>query len=83
MARKKDNAWFVGAMTNWTARELTLDFSFLPAGNYQAEVFSDGMNADRDGTDYRKETIKISSGQKLSIQLSGGGGWAARLEQIK
>ena len=52
------------------------------AGSVQG-LFSNGMNADRDGTDYRKEAIKISSGQKLNIQLSTGGGWAARIEQIK
>ena len=59
LARRKGDTWFVGAMTNWTPRELTLDFSFLPAGKYEAEVFKDGLNADRDGTDYKKETIQI------------------------
>ncbi len=83
LARKKGDTYFVGAMTNWTARDITLDFSFLPAGNYQAEIFSDGMNADRDGTDYKKEVIKISSGQKIAIHLAGGGGWAARVERVR
>ena len=81
LARKKGDTYFVGAMTNWTARDITLDFSFLPPGNYQAEIFSDGMNAERDGTDYKKEVIKISSGQKITIHLAGGGGWAARVRE--
>jgi len=83
LAHKKGENWYVGAMTNWTARQLTLDFSFLPAGNYQAVVFRDGINADRDATDYKKETVKIASGDKLNIQLAPGGGWAARIEKIK
>jgi alpha-glucosidase len=83
IARKKGEAWFVGAMSNWTARKLTLDFSFLGEGVYQATVFQDGINADRDGTDYKKEVIKISSGDKLNIQLAPGGGWAARIEKVK
>ena len=83
VARQKGDTWFVGAMTNWDARQLTLDFSFLPAGNYQAVVFRDGVNADRDATDYKKETVKIASGDKLNIQLAPGGGWAARIEKIK
>ena len=83
VARQKGDTWFVGAMTNWEARQLTLNFSFLPAGNYQAVVFRDGINADRDATDYKKETIKIASGDKLNIQLAPGGGWAARIEKIK
>jgi alpha-glucosidase len=81
IAHQKGNNWFVGAMTNWTARQLTLDFSFLPTGNYQAVVFKDGINADRDATDYKKETIKITSGDKVKIQLAPGGGWAARIER--
>ena len=83
VARQKGDTWFVGAMTNWDARQLTLNFSFLPAGNYQAVVFRDGINADRDATDYKKETVKIASGDKLNIQLAPGGGWAARIEKIK
>ncbi len=82
IARKKGETWFVGAMTNWTPRELTLDFSFLGTGNYQAVVFKDGINADRDATDYKKEVVKISSGDKVKIQLAPGGGWAARIEKL-
>ena len=83
LARQKGDNWFVGAMTNWTARDLNLDFSFLGNGDYQAIVFKDGINADRDGTDYKKEVIKISGGSKLSIHLAPGGGWAARIEKLK
>ncbi len=82
IARKKGETWFVSAMTNWTPREITLDFSFLGAGTYQATIFKDGMNADRDATDYKKESIKISSGEKVKIQMSPGGGWVARIEKL-
>jgi alpha-glucosidase len=83
LARRKGNDWFVGAMTNWTPRDLTLDFSFLPAGKYTAEVFKDGMNADRNATDYKKEIINISSGDKLTVHLAPGGGWVARISAVK
>ena len=82
IARKKGETWFVGAMSNWTPREITLDFSFLGAGNFQAVVFKDGINADRDATDYKKEVIKINSVDKLKIKLAPGGGWAARIEKL-
>jgi len=81
IARQKDNIWYVGAMTNWTPREITLDFSFLEQGDYEAVVFKDGMNADRDATDYKMEIIKIRSGDSLPIHLASGGGWAARIEK--
>jgi alpha-glucosidase len=83
VARRKGNTWYVGAMTDWTPRDLTLDFSFLPKGRYTAVVFEDGTNADRDATDYSREVININSGEKLRIHLAPGGGWAARLERIK
>jgi alpha-glucosidase len=83
LARKKGNTWYVGAMSDWTGRILTLDFSFLGKGVYQATVFKDGINADRDATDYTKETIKISASTKLSVKLAPGGGWAASLEKVK
>jgi alpha-glucosidase len=83
LARRKGETWFVGALSNWDARELTLDFSFLGKGTYQAVIFKDGINADRDGTDYKREVIKISAGDKMNIQLAPGGGWAARIEKVK
>jgi alpha-glucosidase len=82
IARKKGDIWFVGAMCNWTPIELTLDFSFLGSGNYQAVVFKDGINADRDATDYKKEVIKISATDKLKILMAPGGGWVARIEKL-
>jgi alpha-glucosidase len=79
IARRKSDTWYVGAMSNWDARDITLDLSFLKNGNYEAEVFKDGLNADRDATDYKREVIKISRGQKMNVHLSSGGGWAARI----
>ena len=79
IARRKENTWYVGAMSNWEERDLNIDFSFLGEGNYEAEIFKDGMNADKDATDYKREVIAISSKDKMFIHLSNGGGWAARI----
>ncbi|HEX8327149.1 MAG TPA: glycoside hydrolase family 97 protein [Hymenobacter sp.] len=83
LARKKADTWYVGAMSNWTAREMTLDCSFLGDGNYEAVIFRDGVNADRDATDYKREVVKVSSKDRLKIALSPGGGWAARMYPAK
>lgn len=79
MARKKGDAYFVGAMTNWDARDLTLDFSFLPRGNWKIEIFKDGVNADRNGIDYKKVVKTINHTDQLDIHMAPGGGWAARI----
>ncbi len=81
IARRNGDTWYVGAMTNWDPRALNIDFSFLGSGNYEAVVFGDGINADRDATDYKREIIKLSSGEKLNIRLAPGGGWAAVIKK--
>ena len=79
LARKKDNVWFLGAMSNWNERDITIDFSFLGAGNYEAKIFKDGINADRDATDYKKEIKSVTATDKLTFHLMPGGGLALRI----
>ncbi len=81
IARKKGNTWYVGAMTNWNARELTVDLSFLGEGNYKATIFEDGINAGKDATDYTTKTITVTAKDKLTIKMASGGGWAARFDR--
>ncbi|MRX68216.1 alpha-glucosidase [Flavobacterium resistens] len=77
IARKKDNIWYLGAITNWDSREITIDFSFLEKGKkFQAEIFSDGLNADKAAVDYKKEIITVDSTTKLKYHLANGGGLA-------
>jgi alpha-glucosidase len=79
IARRKDKTWFVGVMSNWDAREIDLDLSFLSAGQWKAEIFRDGANAKRNGTDYKREVINVSSTDQLKAHLANGGGFAARI----
>jgi len=83
IARRKADTWYVGAMSNWDARDIIVDLSFLKDGNYEAEIFQDGINADRDATDYKKVIIPVTSSQKLHVRLAGGGGWVARIYPVK
>ena len=79
VARRNGKDWYVGAMTNWSPRELELDFSFLPEGNFNVESFQDGANADRMGSDYKMVKTQVNRETKLKIALAPGGGWAARI----
>jgi alpha-glucosidase len=81
VARKSGAEWYVGAMTDWTKREMTVDFSFLDEGSYKIEIYQDGINADRYGNDYKKVVRNISKSDKLNIELAPGGGWAARIHK--
>lgn len=78
LARRKNSTWYLGAITNWDSRDITIDFSFLEKGKkYEAEIFSDGINADKAAVDYKKESITVDSTTKLKYHLASGGGLAA------
>ncbi|MBF4472875.1 glycoside hydrolase family 97 protein [Flavobacterium sp. HJJ] len=77
IARRKASVWYLGAITNWDSREITIDFSFLEKGKkYEAEIFSDGLNADKAANDYKRVIITVDSATKLKYRLAGGGGLA-------
>ena len=79
VARRNGSDWYVGAMTNWTPRDLELDLSFLPEGSFQMDAYQDGVNADRFASDYKLVRTQVNKSRKLSIHLAPGGGWAARI----
>lgn len=79
VARRNGKEWYCGAMTDWAPRELQIDLSFLPAGNFKIDEYRDGVNADRRADDYKKVTHVVNNGMKLTIKLAPGGGWAARI----
>lgn len=81
VARRSGNDWYVGAMTDWTPRNLEINLSFLPEGNFTMEAYQDGVNADRYASDYKKTTIQVNRTTKVNLPLASGGGWAARIHQ--
>jgi len=79
VARRKGREWYVGAMTNWTPREIEIDLSFLPDGKFTMESYEDGINADHMASDYRQTKTQVSKATKLTVKMAPGGGWAARI----
>src|SRR5205809_2471938 len=79
VARRNGRDREIGGMTNWTSRELEIDLSFLPQGNFSMEAFQDGANADRYGSDYKVTKSQVNHTTKLKVTLAPGGGWAARI----
>jgi alpha-glucosidase len=80
IARRHGRDWYVGAMTDWTARELVVDLSFLSPGGFQMTAFQDGANANRLGSDYKKVVSSVNRSSRVKIHLAEGGGWAARIQ---
>lgn len=82
VARRSGKEWFVGAMTDWTARSINIDLSFIPEGKYEMEIFQDGINADRYASDYKHYKM-IKVGKTIKVQLAPGGGCAARIVPVE
>lgn len=81
MARRSGSDWYVGAMTDWNARTMELDLIFLPEGEYELELYRDGINADRAACDYKKEIVSLPADRKLVVRMAPGGGFAAKISK--
>jgi alpha-glucosidase len=82
IARRKGERWWLGALTDWQARTLELDLSFLGDGSYRMEAYRDGINADRHGSDHVHDVETVQGGGTMEVRLAAGGGWVARFTPV-
>ncbi len=82
IARKSGENWYVAGMTDWDARTLEVDFSFLENGKYKASIFQDGINADRIGNDYAVLDKTVDNNSKLQFKLAPGGGFVIQVKPL-
>ncbi len=75
-ARRKGDTWHIGGITNWDARDIDVDISALGITNPTVELFTDGANAHRRGSDYNHGVVTF---QRAQIHLAPGGGFVARI----
>ena len=83
IARQKNSVWYVGSMTNWDARDLEIPLDFLGAGEYEAQIFADGPDADQVATSLNITKKRVKARDKVSVHLAPGGGLAAILTPAK
>ena len=76
MAKRSGNTWYLGGITNWDSRDVSIDLSFLGAGTWKAEIYRDGANANFHATDFKREFKEVSAGNTLDIHMAEGGGFA-------
>ena len=85
VAKRKGSKWYLAAMTNWQERDLTIDLSVIKTAggksiSGKANIFADGINADREATDYKHTYQQVTNNDKLKVHLAPGGGWTAIIE---
>ncbi|MGJ8698125.1 MAG: glycoside hydrolase family 97 catalytic domain-containing protein [Verrucomicrobiaceae bacterium] len=84
MARRSGDRWWIGSTTNEEAREITIDFSFLPEGSeWKATIYEDtaetNYQTNPEAYSVRKATVK--AGEKMVVKLAAGGGHCVMLEK--
>lgn len=80
-ARNKGTDWFIGGLTNWTARNLTVLLNFLGDGGYTVTVCTDGLNADRNPVDYQFTEQTVMKTDSLKLHVAPGGGFLIRIRK--
>lgn len=81
VARMKGSDWFIGSMTDWNARDFQIKLDFLDAGKYEMTIWSDGINANRNASDFKKVTKQVSRADVMTLHLAPGGGWVADIKK--
>ncbi|MEJ2006806.1 MAG: glycoside hydrolase family 97 protein [Acidobacteriota bacterium] len=76
IARRNGDEWYLGSMTNWTARDLTVPLSFLGPGEWNAQIFADGPDANQNAKSLSITTKRVTAKDTLPLHLSSGGGAA-------
>jgi alpha-glucosidase len=85
IARKKNNSWYIGSITDENARDFTFKLDFLDADTqYEAIIYADGPNADwqTNPLDYSIEKKLVRKGDDFRIVLAKGGGQAVVLRPV-
>ncbi len=83
IARRQGGDWYLGSMTNWTPRDLDVPLSFLGPGKWDAKIFADGPNADKNAKDLSIRAKQVTAGDTLPLHLASGGGAAVIFSRAK
>jgi alpha-glucosidase len=77
MARRSGNEWYLGALTDRNARDISVKLDFLGAGQWKMKLWKDaadsGVNAEHLETDERT----VTAAEKLDLPLAPAGGAVA------
>ena len=75
IARRKAGKWYIAGLTDWNAREVTVDLSQFVSGAKEETMvlWKDGINADRAACDYKRVEMNIQD--SIAVSMAPGGGF--------
>lgn len=80
VAKRKDNKWFIGAITGDQPQDISVKLDFLKGNQHRMTFFQDGANAHRQAQDYKKGTQTVNGSTEINMHLVRNGGWCAVIE---
>jgi alpha-glucosidase len=83
IARRHGEEWYLGSLTNWTSRDLSIPLDFLGRGAYKAELYEDAPDAAQNPKHVAIRQQNVRSSDTLSLHLASGGGCAIRFVPVK
>lgn len=82
-ARKAGGKWYVGALTDWNPRKVSVELPFLEEGRtYKARMLTDTEASDVTPASYSLTEVELKAGDKVDFVLAHGGGAAMVIEEI-
>jgi alpha-glucosidase len=79
LARRSGRDWYLGGITNWTAREIDVPLSFLASGDFDATLYVDGSMNDSQPNAVTKQQQLVGAGTTLKVSMASGGGFTGIL----
>lgn len=77
VARRKGDVWYIGGMVGEKGQTFEIDLDFISKGNKTLTYWEDGVNVDMNANDFARRTQKVKKGDKITITMYDGGGYAA------
>jgi alpha-glucosidase len=81
IARRKGNDWYVGAVTNHSARNIGISLNFLSEGKYLAEIYTDAEDVATNPNNLDKRTLVVTKKDVIPARLAAGGGLAIHFKK--
>ena len=81
IARRTDQEWFLGALTDSRAREVPVKFDFLGRGRWKLRLWRDAPDSDVNAEHVEAEERVIDTSETLKLHLAPAGGAVARLQR--
>ena len=83
LARRSGKDWYIGTLTNWDERTVTVPLDFLGAGKYVAEIYADAPDSGEEATHTVFEKEPVDRNTVLTVRMVSGGGNAIWIHPAK